>query len=1053
MKNFKKIKRAVCAFLAAVMMASVAGCSISKKSQGNGGVQSRQIVNYFTSEDFDIPEEMSYTEDIFYANNQLYVSGEAGGEKAESYACVYNPSSKEYNEFNLCNLGFNYMTNYFYNGDVSYICYSDKDTYSMHIGVYDNKTGQIKESIDIGGDSYPSSMEIDKNGDLRAFINVWGMNGASTKCVTYDPLTLEEKSSVNISEKASFGKEEMITMNVTSEDGFLYILTYEYDFENDEMKMKLHKLSENYDVVYTLDDFSDMEGEPSYLFIRENGNVCVATTEDYELYYINELDHESGAVVKRYEAEFKEENVSFCQNYKHEGSDFVYKTYEGIYGYSLEKAEATKIASFGDVIPEKMSESYMLYGYNDSLVIYTEVYGEYGKQFFVYDADGNITDTISLEVDEEEYVYYSAVLPDGSICYVAEYGEDTGDSYVSRYRLYFADETGKVTGKTELSNIGGENSYIENFYVGENGKIFVYSARYDDETGEQNAVIGVYDNEGKEICTIDCDIEGMYISNIISGKSGDYIIYSSAEENQTAAKLDCEKGAIGEKCDLSLPMNSYVIRGDGRYDIYYMTNEGVYGKNIKDKEGTEIINWIDSDMNSNIEAVAIAGEDDIYCLSADYDNGDYTINKLKRADEETLKAVQNKKIITIACYGLYDSEMYERISEFNKSNDTYRIKINDYDKYTEFEDDTYRSGTFRLNDDITSGNIPDVIMGGYELDMASYAAKGVLTDLNQFLDKDDEISKDRYFENIFSLNSKDGKLYQITPSFNISALTGATSVVGSETKWNFDEFFKFTEKGNTFYKLPKESLASNMIKENLAEFVDFDNKTCDFNNDNFIRLLELVEKEGVEEPDKDQLMRDNNAEEEYPRRFVDGKCRLEFLYMYGFEQLLGLQQGEISEEVTIKGFPSENGSGISVMTSSAFGICEKSKNKEGAWQFIRQFLLEDYQDSLVENRSYTFPLMKSSYEKLENKAMSGENSGYKIITPDGDYVEMKPLDEKTAEKVRKAIELADRTIVSDERITEILDEQFTEFFAGASTASETAETIQKKVSLYLKEIK
>ena len=132
-------------------------------------------------------------------------------------------------------------------------------------------------------------------------------------------------------------------------------------------------------------------------------------------------------------------------------------------------------------------------------------------------------------------------------------------------------------------------------------------------------------------------------------------------------------------------------------------------------------------------------------------------------------------------------------------------------------------------------------------------------------------------------------------------------------------------------------------------------------------------------------------------------------------------------------------------------MAEKSKNKDAAWSFIREFILEDYQNSLNEDYASTFPVLKSAYDKIEKRAMSDEYSGYTVETPDGEAVEMTPLDKQTADKVRDLISNADSAMVSDE--TAIVDEEIEAFIAGSKTAAEVAGTIQNKVSTYLKEIK
>ena len=85
--------------------------------------------------------------------------------------------------------------------------------------------------------------------------------------------------------------------------------------------------------------------------------------------------------------------------------------------------------------------------------------------------------------------------------------------------------------------------------------------------------------------------------------------------------------------------------------------------------------------------------------------------------------------------------------------------------------------------------------------------------------------------------------------------------------------------------------------------------------------------------------------------------------------------------------------------------------------------------------------------------MKSENMGYGVETPDGETIEMKRLEKVTADKIRTAVETANRCSVTDERINGIIDESLAEVFAGSKTSKDAAATIQNKVSLYLKEIK
>ena len=51
---------------------------------------------------------------------------------------------------------------------------------------------------------------------------------------------------------------------------------------------------------------------------------------------------------------------------------------------------------------------------------------------------------------------------------------------------------------------------------------------------------------------------------------------------------------------------------------------------------------------------------------------------------------------------------------------------------------------------MAAGNVPDILIGSDEVNMTSFAAKNILTDLTSYFDKDEDINREDYFENILS---------------------------------------------------------------------------------------------------------------------------------------------------------------------------------------------------------------------------------------------------------------------------------------------------------------
>lgn len=90
---------------------------------------------------------------------------------------------------------------------------------------------------------------------------------------------------------------------------------------------------------------------------------------------------------------------------------------------------------------------------------------------------------------------------------------------------------------------------------------------------------------------------------------------------------------------------------------------------------------------------------------------------------------------------------------FSLDNKTYDIEIIDYGSYG---GDDYIDGLNRLNTDIISGNMPDMLLLN-GMPYESYARKGLFVDLYTM------INKDKLFPGLLSAMETDGRLYFVSP--------------------------------------------------------------------------------------------------------------------------------------------------------------------------------------------------------------------------------------------------------------------------------------------------
>ena len=246
-------------------------------------------------------------------------------------------------------------------------------------------------------------------------------------------------------------------------------------------------------------------------------------------------------------------------------------------------------------------------------------------------------------------------------------------------------------------------------------------------------------------------------------------------------------------------------------DIVYTTGSGLFGYSMGDEQATQIMSFINSDMSTtNMTNVSMI--DDEHFIASYYDDvkGENVIAKFTKRNPED---IPDKQVLVLAGdYVGYDVK--NRVVSFNKASE-YRIVIKEYSIYD--TNDDYNAGVTQLNNDIISGNMPDILISSDNLPMDTYISKGLLADISALMEKDEELSQTEYMQNVFDAYSVKGKLYYVIPDFYVRTVMGKTSVLGDKTSWNMDEFQQFVdsmpEGMNAFGELTRDSFNSLMLQK------------------------------------------------------------------------------------------------------------------------------------------------------------------------------------------------------------------------------------------------
>ena len=725
------------------------------------------------------------------------------------------------------------------------------------------------------------------------------------------------------------------------------------------------------------------------------------------------------------------------------------------YVYRMEELNISE-EEFGSVTMLRSGERFLAYEYiwpedGDSYSINFSEVSEDGKRSPLFQLDGEpnggyngiVADADNMYMIKNIY-YYDGVID-----------EETGETieegeYHDEYYLVKLSLSGEEIFSVNLSDIPELKALEEqNGYMNAYGMFLADNSIY-------VSCVGVYvrfDKEGnfqKLMGTPgeDNDFNNANFIPLLDGRVA-AMIY---EENGAAIALaDMEKGSIGEKHTLSGAFSYSYYPGIG-YDLYVTDNYGMYGYNIGDEALTPLLNFVDSDFAFwGISNVLAINEKEFYGYYDSIMDGGSNLAKFIKVDPSEVK---EKTILTLAM-AYTDWAVRSEVIQFNKTNEEYRISIQDYASMYATEED-YNAGVTRLNTDIVSGKIPDMLLLDSSMPVDSYINKGLFEDLKPYIEKDSELDMDNFMPNIIEMCSKDGKMYILMPSFSIQTLVAKTSEVGAERGWTVQEAMDLWDSKPEGTEFLNGMTKENMLRESLnyasSQFIDWESGKCNFNSEDFVKMLEFSNR-FPEEIDDDYYTDD--YWENYDSQWRTGKVIASQSYIGDFRNYNNVKKSLFGEEVTMIGFPSSDGDGSVVMPGLQLTMSSKSANKDGVWEFLRTFLTDEYQSDI-----YGFKISIKHMEKMAQEATKKpyyeDENGNKVEYDDTTYIDgveivIDPMTQQEADEFLEQIYTFRQMYRFDEALNEIIEEEAAAYFSGQKSAKDVAGVIQSRVQIYVNE--
>lgn len=728
------------------------------------------------------------------------------------------------------------------------------------------------------------------------------------------------------------------------------------------------------------------------------------------------------------------------------------------------------------------------------------VYNNEGDNYFsdssivVFDASGNTVLTIPAfkQTDPNEYAYISGdVYADdaGNITFVLSYNkyDDEGNSESSN-TLYTYDSTGNLVSSLDLSKVvtqedNDNNRYFNSYIVDSQGNIYI----------SLSTCIRVCDKSGNVLFTTpEANGDNEWLNGLIFTNNGVPAVYKySYSDTGSSAKLveiDLNAKGYGKEYELGSSINT-IYSGSGDYLCYSSSDTGIVGVRADNLQTESVLNLLNLGIdNSNINSMAVNDDGSFVTVGYDY-SGMTARSTLSLITPIDSSEVKEKKVLTLGCFYI-DWNIRSQIAEFNKTNEDYTIYATSYSESNDTSD--YTAALTKFNNEILAGNVPDILLISSGMPYNSYASKGLFADLYEFMDKDDVYNRDAFMPNVLKAMEKDGKLYEITPSFTVQTYAAKKSLVGDATSLTMDQanqILATMPEGATLTNDSQTMTASNFLSTAItfSNFVDYTNATCNFDSPEFKAILETAKKYPAE-IDYDALYNDNpNYWMEQETACRENRALLYSVYFNDFSTYTNTRDAYFGEDISFVGFPgsgASNATGSVISTGSEIAVSSKSKYKDGAWEFIKLVLdnavgeqdsgnygvaitsdasVAEAADEAVKritSQYYGLPVVKSQLQALGQQATIPQtytDTDGTVQQVDNTYyvgnTEVK-VNLITQDEVNMLIDYfstVDTIARYDESLTDIINEEANAYFKGTKSVDEAASLIQSRASIYLSE--
>lgn len=377
------------------------------------------------------------------------------------------------------------------------------------------------------------------------------------------------------------------------------------------------------------------------------------------------------------------------------------------------------------------------------------------------------------------------------------------------------------------------------------------------------------------------------------------------------------------------------------------------------------------------------------------------------------------------------SDLIMIVNDFNNSSERYKIQLCDYGvAYTDkIEQLHVEQSLTRMNTAILSDDCPDLLCFQNSSPI-SLIEKDLLMDLDPII-KADEGFQPELLLGPDALHQYGG-LYILSPTCEIKTMMCSTETYEAHRDWTIEEYFdverNLRDDQIMLWEVTQESYLRLYSSRYLAEALDFDNASCNFDNEKFLTILQgaqSIEPRNEEDPEAEGYVPDA------PKLITAKRIAMGELiacntavepWMIAFDRTQG--EGKIA----YIGWPTPNGGGGSDLSLTLpVGVSAGTEHAEGCWEFLKYMMTHPVFEYSSDSAPMYVPMLQEVYRE------------------DG-FVTQQDLDH--------FCELANscKTMsFTEDAVLDLIMKEADVMFQGNATPEEVAKRVQQSVSLYMME--